>query len=109
MLWQLDISTALGVTAQAAALTLVVVMGGLAGGALAGSWLLQRLGLERPWRSLGWVEMAAAALAWLPSQVEASSYTQLTLALLPSCMMMGMTLPLMGRIARAQGLPLSRL
>lgn len=109
VLWQLDVSTALGVSAQAAAFTIVIVMGGLACGALAGGMLCQRLIRQRPWRSLGLVEMAAASLAWLPSLVESPNYALLTLAMLPCCIMMGMTLPLMGQIAQSHSLPLSRL
>ena len=55
VLWQLDVSLSLGVSAQAAAFTIVVVMGGLACGALAGGLLGQRFLPTRPWRSLGLV------------------------------------------------------
>ena len=109
VLWQLDVSLSLGVSAQAAAFTIVVVMGGLACGALAGGLLGQRFLPARPWRSLGLVEMAAAGLAWLPRLVESPNYALLTLAMLPCSVMMGMTVPLMGRIAQSHGLPLSRL
>lgn len=109
VLWQLDVSLALGVSAQAAAFTMVVVMGGLASGALLGGRWMERVKTKQPWRLLGLVEALAAGLAWLPRQVEVPNYGLLTLAMLPCCVLMGVTVPLIGRIARLYGRRLSGL
>lgn len=109
VLWQLDVSLALGVSAQAAAFTMVLVMGGLASGALLGGRWMERVKTKKPWRLLGLVEALAAGLAWLPRQVEVPNYGLLTLAMLPCFVLMGVTVPLIGRIARLYGRRLSGL
>ncbi len=128
VLWHLDLSLALGVSAQGAALTVATVMLGMASGTLwAGRrWSQGRVG--NPWRVYACLELGIGCAAWLPrlstgvvEQLDvwvyhaapsmATSFGGFVLALTlgPACFLMGATFPLIGIIAKQAATPLSRL
>jgi spermidine synthase len=117
VLWVRELGLLFGSTAQAAALTIAIFFAGIA----LGGWLFGRLSarLHRPLRAFGWVEIGVAATA-LGHFLVADTYVALYPALyamvggvpvletalkaavaatilLPSAILMGGTLPLMGQ------------
>lgn len=128
VLWHLDLSLALGVSARGAALTVGTVMAGMMAGALwAGKWWKPGRGIN-PWRVYALLEGGIGLSAWLPSlsqraleTMDARAYESapwlaaplsillLALTLGPAAFLMGASLPVMGLIAGREGIPLSRL
>ncbi len=123
VLWVRELGLLFGSTAQAAALTIAIFFAGIA----LGGWLFGRLAarLQRPLRAFGWVEVGVAATAlghFLVSPAYFALYPTLyalvggvpvleiglkalvaATILLPSAILMGGTLPLMGQhVIRAQ-------
>ncbi|MBL9114843.1 MAG: hypothetical protein JNJ83_07515 [Verrucomicrobiaceae bacterium] len=122
ILWHLDLSLALGASAQGAALTLAAVMVGLGIGALWAGRRWQSLSDGAAWRMLATLEFASAVLGLLPRTLEmgmgaledsltslppvaASLVTIFILGVVigPACFCMGATMPLLGLISRASG------
>lgn len=117
VLWVRELGLLFGSTAQAAALTIAIFFAGIA----LGGWLFGQIAarLERPLRAFGWVEIGVAATA-LGHFIVADAYVALypglyasvggipalelalkaavaATILLPSAILMGGTLPLMGQ------------
>ncbi|MBP6784977.1 MAG: hypothetical protein KA152_14375, partial [Verrucomicrobiales bacterium] len=128
VLWHLDLSLALGVSARGAALTVGTAMVGMMTGALwAGRRWEHGAGVS-PWRIYAMLEAGIGLLAWLPrltqrslEMVDARAYevvpslaaplsvVMLALTIGPATFLMGASLPVMGLIARENRVPLSRL
>jgi spermidine synthase len=128
VLWHLDLSLALGVSAQGAALTVGTVMVGMMAGALwAGKhWNGEAMG--NPWRTYAGLELCIGGLAWLPrlampglekldafvyatypSAAAGVSVLSLALTLGPATFAMGASIPVFGLIGRRSGCRLSGL
>lgn len=128
VLWHLDLSLALGVSAQGAALTVGTVMVGMMAGALwAGKrWNADAMG--NPWRTYAFLELSIGLLAWIPrlampvlEKLDAYVYASypsmaalvsgisLALTLGPATFAMGASIPVFGLIARSNGSQISRL
>lgn len=129
VLWVRELGLLFGSTAQAAALTIAIFFAGIA----LGGWLFGRISarLHRPLRAFGWVEIGVAATA-LGHFLVADAYVALYPALyatvggvpvletalkaavaatilMPSAILMGGTLPLMGQHVIRAGRDLGRL
>lgn len=128
VLWHLDLSLALGVSAQGAALTVGTVMVGMMAGALwAGKrWNGEAMG--NPWRTYAGLELCIGGLAWLPrlampglekldafvyatypSAAAGVSVLSLALTLGPATFAMGASIPVFGLIGRRSGCRISGL
>jgi len=127
VLWQLDLTLALGVSAKGTALTVATVMAGMTTGAL---WIGRRLDKwegVNPWVLYGILELSVGLSGSLPhwlgpfvENVDAGVYREfpflatpfslvaLALTIGPSSFAMGATLPVIGLIAERTGLALSR-
>ena len=124
VLWQLDLSLSLGVSAQAAALTIATVMGGMTVGAL---WCGRRT-LRNAWSFYAWLEAGIGLSGMLPrwllpwiekfdAAVHQSAPEWSTVFLIgalglsvgPASFLMGSTLPVIGQIAKRECLRLSSL
>jgi len=128
VLWQIESSLALGVSARGTAITLATTMAGMgAGSLLAGRWLARRR-VARPLRLYGRLEAAIglAGLAlpfgfaalerldgWLyrlePALASPLHTLGIALLLGPAALAMGATVPVFGLLAPRFGVPLSRL
>lgn len=127
VLWHLDLSLALGVSARGTALTVATVMAGMTLGALWSGNRLEMSPSRNPWIFYGVLELLVGILAWLPQLLMplieggdaavyrslpylASPFSALMLALTigPSSFAMGATLPVIGILARRSGTLLSR-
>ena len=122
ILWHLDLSLALGVSAQGAALTLAAVMVGLGLGALWAGRRWESLSDAEAWRMLAAMELAVAVLGWLPRGLDTgvelveeslASWPPMAASLVeivilgvvvgPACFCLGATMPLLGLISRTSG------
>ncbi|MDF1812567.1 MAG: fused MFS/spermidine synthase [Verrucomicrobiales bacterium] len=118
VLWQLDISLSLGVSAKGAALTVATVMAGLTIGARLMAGRIEKNPSRNPWKLYGILELFVGLLAFLPRLLQAAieridsavfqtfpvAATPLTLLMLcivigPSAIAMGATLPVIGIIS----------
>lgn len=118
MIWQLQASLALGVSALGAAITLAVTMGGMMVGSLGMGWLMRRRPVTRPIRMYGLMELiiglsgflltpAFGALEQLDAAVYAASPAAapfvhvlgIAVILGPPTLAMGATVPLFGLAA----------
>ncbi len=127
VLWHLDLSLALGVSARGTALTIATVMTGMTLGALWSGKRLEAVPPKNPWLFYGILEVIVGSLAWLPQLLMpviesgdaavfrsvpflASPFSALMLALTigPSSFAMGATLPVIGILAKRTGALLSR-
>ncbi len=127
VLWQLDLTLALGVSAKSTALTVATVMAGMTTGALWAGRRLQKRPSVNPWLLYGLLEILVGVFGSLPQwlrpfveSVDASVYQTvpflatpfsllaLALTIGPSSIAMGATLPVIGLIAQRTDESLSR-
>ncbi|NNE91156.1 MAG: fused MFS/spermidine synthase [Verrucomicrobiales bacterium] len=127
VLWHLDLSLALGVSAKGTALTVATVMAGITLGALWSGKRIEARAPEKPWVFYGMLESFVGLSGWLPlilmpaiesadaaiyqsAPFTATAFTAMVLALTigPASFAMGATLPVIGVIAKNCAQPLSR-
>lgn len=129
LVWQIEASLALGVSALGTALTLAATMGGMTGGALLAARLLRDRPIRRPLRLYAILEgsiglagllllgpgfrllesLDAAAWATAPPLASLVHLLGITLLLAPPTFAMGATIPIFGLIARRLGSSISLL
>jgi len=122
VIWQLQASLALGVSALGTALALVATLGGMAIGSLAMGRFVRERGLSRPLRTYGLLEATIgvagllvlpgfSALEWLDSRLygalpmlwPALHLLGVALLVLPATASMGASIPVFQLIARGGG------